>query len=86
MVGGALFLNKRFTESVAIVLSCIFFLHGFKMVGKRGFQALQISPHPPIKLMLLLNILDGKNSAKTIALKNYECKNVRGFCYGCLAS
>lgn len=35
--------------------------------------------------MLLLNILDGRIMLK-IALKNYECKNIRGFPYGYLVS
>lgn len=66
MVGGTLFLYKCLTESVAIVLSCTFSLNSFKMFGKREFQALQISLHPPIKLILLLNILDGKNNAENL--------------------
>lgn len=74
MVGAALFLYKCFTESVVIVLNYIFSLNGFKMVGKREFQALQISPHPPVKLMFLLNILDGKIMLKKILWKTMNVK------------
>lgn len=53
-------ISIHFTKSVAFVLSCIFFLNGFKMAGKTGFEVLQISPYSPIKSLLLLNILNGK--------------------------
>lgn len=64
MVGGALFLYKHFTESVAFVLSCISLLNSFKMVGKRGFEVLQISPYPPSKINVATRHFGCKYNAK----------------------
>lgn len=55
------------------------------MVGKRGFEVLQIPPYPPSKINVAVEHFGLKYNAKNI-LKYNEYQNVKCFSCGCLVS